>query len=608
MILVTVGTEQYPFNALMSWVDMLIRYQLIDPEEEIVVQYGASTELPDGVKVFRRLPEVVFRQLIDRSRLVIGHCGEGTTLLLESLGKPYVLVPRTQQYGEHVDDHQVEMADAVEKQGLAVARTPGDLVRFLAQPRITKQAHQDEDELCRVLGTLYNPENQPKIMLVCSSGGHFKPMQSLKPFWEAWGDNIAWVTFRTATTESELQSEKGEIYWAHHPTNRNIPNLIRNLFLAFKVVLKEKPDLVISTGAGVAVPFLLVAHWLCGSQTVFVELKTRVRQLSLSARLLKWLSGLSLVVVRNREMADRYPKALYVRMVDSEDSFTGQESSHIKPVHVRDTVLLNTPERLTTVESQILTDHLRAISQPAPKRIVLDMGATSFIDSAGLSALLSCLKTAKTIGSELVLWSVRSEVRSILEIARLDRMFTIESASQDIRTRPKTTHHLETSEKPQRQPVFRVPQQVVDAAAASVGMIALMLLFLPIALAVRLDGPGPVLVNRVRLGRSGKYIRIWKFRSIVSQPVTATGISVVDELLSQPTALSRFLCKTRLDRLPLFWNILKGELSLSDWLRSTDIGEIDCSTLLQRNLERTVERQTVVVTESPEFEDLITLD
>ncbi|NJR66944.1 MAG: hypothetical protein HC772_19155 [Leptolyngbyaceae cyanobacterium CRU_2_3] len=70
MILVTVGTEQYSFNALMAWIDVLIRYRFIDSTEEVIVQYGSSTELPDNVKVYRRLPEAKFKSLVEQAGLV----------------------------------------------------------------------------------------------------------------------------------------------------------------------------------------------------------------------------------------------------------------------------------------------------------------------------------------------------------------------------------------------------------------------------------------------------------------------------------------------------------------------------------------------------------
>lgn len=141
-----------------------------------------------------------------------------------------------------------------------------------------------------------------KVLLVCSSGGHFKASQQLRPFWH--GHHRRWVTFRTATTEAALTGET--VYWAYSPTNRNLPNLFRNLWLAFKVLQRDRPDLIITTGAGVAVPFLILGK-LWGSQTVFIESVTRVTSLSLSARLA--LPFLSALYVHWPQLQSRYPKA-----------------------------------------------------------------------------------------------------------------------------------------------------------------------------------------------------------------------------------------------------------------------------------------------------------
>lgn len=141
-----------------------------------------------------------------------------------------------------------------------------------------------------------------KVMLVCSSGGHFQTMQGLHLFWGT--HERVWVTFPTPTNQAELEREK--VYWAWSPTNRNLINLVRNFFLAWQVLLQESPDLVISTGAGVAVPFLILAK-LLGSQTVFVELITRVTQLSLSARLV--LPFLDALYVHWPQLQARYPRA-----------------------------------------------------------------------------------------------------------------------------------------------------------------------------------------------------------------------------------------------------------------------------------------------------------
>lgn len=92
-----------------------------------------------------------------------------------------------------------------------------------------------------------------KICLVGSSGGHLTHLYLLKEFWEK--HERFWVTFDKVDSKSLLEAEK--CYWCYFPTNRNIKNLIKNTFLAFKILKREKPDLIISSGAGPAVPFFI---------------------------------------------------------------------------------------------------------------------------------------------------------------------------------------------------------------------------------------------------------------------------------------------------------------------------------------------------------------
>lgn len=144
-----------------------------------------------------------------------------------------------------------------------------------------------------------------KIMLVCSTGGHFQAMRRLYPYWET--HERVWVTFYSATTKAALGSER--VYWAWSPTNRSLLNVIRNIFLAWQVLSREAPHLVVSTGAGVSVPFLILAK-LLGNQTVFIESITRVKQLSLSARLA--LPFLDALYVHWPQLQTRYPRAVLI--------------------------------------------------------------------------------------------------------------------------------------------------------------------------------------------------------------------------------------------------------------------------------------------------------
>lgn len=142
LILVTVGTEKFPFNRLMRWIDQLIEKNLIQPnQEKIVIQYGSCTLKPQKTNNFSVLPSEEFKNIFAQARLIIAHCGEGTIDLLANSDKPFVLVPRSGEYQEHVDDHQIELAEELSKQGVAIANCFKDLADFIANPKLTPITH-----------------------------------------------------------------------------------------------------------------------------------------------------------------------------------------------------------------------------------------------------------------------------------------------------------------------------------------------------------------------------------------------------------------------------------------------------------------------------------
>lgn len=142
MILVTVGTERFSFNRLMEWIDSLIQQNLIQPEqEEIIIQYGSCSITPQGTNNFSVLPSEEFNQIVSQARLIIAHCGEGTIDLLSKITKPFVLVPRSSKYQEHVDNHQIELAEALADQGVPIAHSSQDLLDFITNPQLVKIRH-----------------------------------------------------------------------------------------------------------------------------------------------------------------------------------------------------------------------------------------------------------------------------------------------------------------------------------------------------------------------------------------------------------------------------------------------------------------------------------
>lgn len=140
-----------------------------------------------------------------------------------------------------------------------------------------------------------------KVLLVCSSGGHLAQLYRLRPWWER--HDRTWVTFADQQAQSLLEGERMQA--AHAPTTRNIPNAIRNLRLAIRVIRSERPDVAISDGAGVAFPFFLVCKVL-GVRTVYLEVYDRISRPSMTGRLCYPFTDLFLL--QWPEQAASYPR------------------------------------------------------------------------------------------------------------------------------------------------------------------------------------------------------------------------------------------------------------------------------------------------------------
>lgn len=125
-----------------------------------------------------------------------------------------------------------------------------------------------------------------EVLVVCSSGGHLFDALAIAPAWRR--RTRAWVSFDKADVRSLLAGER--VYMAHGPTNRNVPNFLRNLLLAWRVVRATRPRVIVTTGAGVAVPFAWIGR-LHGAEIVYVECAGRVDRPSLSASLIAPVAG-----------------------------------------------------------------------------------------------------------------------------------------------------------------------------------------------------------------------------------------------------------------------------------------------------------------------------
>jgi beta-1,4-N-acetylglucosaminyltransferase len=146
------------------------------------------------------------------------------------------------------------------------------------------------------------------ILLVCSPGGHALQLSLLRPAWQ--GYETAWVTLRAEDTASLFEHER--VIYAHGPTTRNIPNLIRNLRLAWRLLSATRPRVIVTTGAGIAVPFAWIGRAL-GARVVYIESFTRIDRASLSCRLIAPVTNR--LYVQWPELANRLSAARYVGAV-----------------------------------------------------------------------------------------------------------------------------------------------------------------------------------------------------------------------------------------------------------------------------------------------------
>ena len=145
-----------------------------------------------------------------------------------------------------------------------------------------------------------------KIAIVCSSGGHLTHMMMIKKVRE--NNERFFVTFNKQDANSQLEGEK--VYHCHYPTNRNIKNLIKNTFLAWKLLRKEKPDLIISSGAAIAIPFFFLGKVFFRKKCVYIEVFDRIDKGTIAGKFCYYFSDL--FIVQWPEQLKVYPKAKYL--------------------------------------------------------------------------------------------------------------------------------------------------------------------------------------------------------------------------------------------------------------------------------------------------------
>lgn len=151
-------------------------------------------------------------------------------------------------------------------------------------------------------GALYENNKKIKVCMVGSSGGHLMHLYMLKPFWQ--NKRRFWVTFDKADARSLLKDEK--MYSCYFPSNRSLKALVINTWKAIKILNKERPDLIVSTGAAPAIPFFYIGK-LFGAKNIYIEVFDRINAPTLSGKICYPVADV--FIVEWEEMKKVYPKA-----------------------------------------------------------------------------------------------------------------------------------------------------------------------------------------------------------------------------------------------------------------------------------------------------------
>ncbi len=163
MIFVTVGTHEQQFNRLLQQLDRLVQQGEIT--EDVVIQTGYSTYEPQHCTWSKLLPYQKMQQYVAQARIVITHGGPSSFIMPLQIGKIPIVVPRQQQFGEHVNDHQLLFARAVaQRQGnilvvediSTLGQVLRDYDRLVSSMPATSQSNNAafNDALCRLVGQL----------------------------------------------------------------------------------------------------------------------------------------------------------------------------------------------------------------------------------------------------------------------------------------------------------------------------------------------------------------------------------------------------------------------------------------------------------------------
>ena len=109
MILVLLGTQDKPFIRLLEEIDKLKNNKII--KDDVIVQAGLTKYKSENMELHGLIQIDELMKLMEKSDLVITHGGVGSILSALQLGKKVIAIPRLAEYGEHTNNHQIQIVN-----------------------------------------------------------------------------------------------------------------------------------------------------------------------------------------------------------------------------------------------------------------------------------------------------------------------------------------------------------------------------------------------------------------------------------------------------------------------------------------------------------------
>ena len=147
-----------------------------------------------------------------------------------------------------------------------------------------------------------------KLAFIASSGGHLEQLNMLRPLMERYDSFM--ITEKTPYQPSHFCKRSYELQQVNRHEALFIPKLLLNACSSMRIFLREKPDVVISTGALAVIPFCLISTLLFRRKLIFIESFAKVTSPTLTGRLLYRFADQ--FYVQWESMLEIYPDAIYL--------------------------------------------------------------------------------------------------------------------------------------------------------------------------------------------------------------------------------------------------------------------------------------------------------